>query len=111
MSKFIKGHHYRWKSGEQHTLVYLGENWSGNGYWHQFERLDAPGVVWCEVLTRDLHMLTSVDMLLGVQESAEPLLGNPFRNPAFKNSRERRKLAAAKHNAELDRIAASKGGA
>jgi hypothetical protein len=28
-----------------------------NGRWHQFEKVDEPGKVWCEVLTADLHML------------------------------------------------------
>ena len=30
-------------------LVYLGRNWSGNGFWHQFALVEAPGKVWCEV--------------------------------------------------------------
>ncbi len=38
-------------------LIYLGLNWSGNGYWHQFALAEQPGIVWCEVLTKDLHML------------------------------------------------------
>lgn len=49
-----KGGKYNWK-GQAERLVYLGHNWSGNGYWHQFEKVDAPGTVWCEVLTADLQ--------------------------------------------------------
>lgn len=44
---------YNWK-GQPERLVYLGRNWSGNGYWHQFEKVDAPGIIWCEVLDGDL---------------------------------------------------------
>lgn len=51
-----KGGKYNWK-GQPERLVYLGHNWSGNGYWHQFEKVDAPGVIWCEVLTADLPMI------------------------------------------------------
>lgn len=49
------GGRYNWK-GQPERLVYVGENWSGNGYWHQFEKVDAPGVVWCEVRDSDLPM-------------------------------------------------------
>jgi len=38
-------------------LVYLGNNWSGNGYWHQFAKVESHDVVWCEVLGSDLHMI------------------------------------------------------
>lgn len=34
--------------------MYIGKNWSGNGYWHQFEKVGEPGVVWCEVLDNQL---------------------------------------------------------
>lgn len=50
------GGKYNWK-GQSELLTYLGRNWSGNGYWHQFEKIDAPGVVWCEVLDCDLRMI------------------------------------------------------
>lgn len=50
------GGKYNWK-GQQERLVYLGKNWSGNGYWHQFEKVDETGKVWCEVLDSDLHMI------------------------------------------------------
>lgn len=45
-----------WK-GQPERLVYMGKNWSGNGYWHQFAKVDAPDVVWCEVTDADLSML------------------------------------------------------
>ncbi len=49
------GGKYNWK-GQEERLAYLGRNWSGNGYWHQFEKIDAPGTVWCEVQDGDLRM-------------------------------------------------------
>lgn len=51
--KLIKGSLYNWRN-QPERLVYLGRNWSGNGFWHQFEQVDGPGVVWCEVLDDDL---------------------------------------------------------
>ena len=48
------GGKYNWK-GQFERLVYLGHNWSGNGYWHQFAKVESPDVVWCEVLESDLH--------------------------------------------------------
>lgn len=47
------GWRYNWK-GQPERLIYIGKNWSGNGYWHQFEKVGEPGVVWCEVLDSDL---------------------------------------------------------
>lgn len=54
--EMIKGGKYNWKH-DKRPLIYLGHNWSGNGYWHQFATVEEPDVVWCEVLTSDLHML------------------------------------------------------
>lgn len=50
------GGHYNW-IGQPNRLIYLGRNWSGNGYWHQFEEVGKPGIIWCEVLDKDLRML------------------------------------------------------
>lgn len=50
------GGKYNWKS-QPDRLIYLGRNWSGNGYWHQFKKIGDPRPVWCEVLGSDLHML------------------------------------------------------
>lgn len=49
----IIGGKYNWK-GQRERLVYIGLNWSGNSFWHQFEEVGAPGIVWCEVLDVDL---------------------------------------------------------
>ena len=50
------GERYNWKN-QHERLVYLGNNWSGNGYWHQFALVESPEKVWCEVRDSDLHML------------------------------------------------------
>lgn len=53
MNTMKQGGKYNWK-GQPERLIYLGKNWSGNGYWHQFAKTDGPGVVWCEVKDADL---------------------------------------------------------
>lgn len=50
------GGRYNWQN-QPERLVYIGRNWSGNGYWHQFEKVDELGIVWCELLDSDLHLL------------------------------------------------------
>ena len=50
------GDKYNWP-GQPERLVYLGRNRSGNGYWHQFAKVESPETVWCEVVDADLHML------------------------------------------------------
>lgn len=59
-TQFKVGGRYNWKN-QPERLVYMGHNWSGNGFWHQFAKVDEPGKVWCEVLTSDLHMLEETD--------------------------------------------------
>lgn len=54
--KFKIGDRCNWKD-QPERLVYLGRNWSGNGYWHQFAKIETPNKVWCEVLDSDLHMI------------------------------------------------------
>lgn len=46
---------YNFKN-QSERLIYMGYNFSGNGYWHQFEKLGSVGV-WCEILDSDLHMI------------------------------------------------------
>lgn len=43
---------YNWK-GQPERLIYIGKK----GSWHQFVKVDRPGVVWCEVLDEDLCRL------------------------------------------------------
>jgi len=51
--KFEIGGRYNWK-GQPERLIYLGCNFSGNGFWHQFAKVGEPEKIWCEVLTKDL---------------------------------------------------------
>lgn len=55
-AKMQVGGRYNWK-GQSERLIYTGYNWSSNGYWHQFELVDKPGVVWCEILDSDLQSI------------------------------------------------------
>lgn len=51
------GGRYNWKN-QPERLVYIGRSRApGQSYWHQFEKVDEPGVVWCEVLDFDLHRI------------------------------------------------------
>jgi len=50
------GEKYNWIN-QPERLIYLGNNWSGNGYWHQFAKVEQPKNVWCEVLDSDLSMI------------------------------------------------------
>src|SRR6478609_6700831 len=38
------------RKNQPERLVYMGMCEPRNGPWHQFAKVDAPGVVWCEVL-------------------------------------------------------------
>lgn len=56
------GKNYRWKHQSEPLLVYMGCNWSGNGYWHQFAKVDDPKKeVWCEVTDRELPLIERAD--------------------------------------------------
>ena len=50
------GGRYNFK-GQPERLVYIGNNFSGNGYWHQFAKVESPGKVWCEVKDSELHLI------------------------------------------------------
>ena len=39
------GGKYNWK-GQPERLIYIGRNWSGNGYWHQFEKVGEPALLY-----------------------------------------------------------------
>lgn len=47
------GGRYNWKN-QPERLIYLGNNWSGNGYWHQFAKVESPSIIWCEVKDNQL---------------------------------------------------------
>jgi len=51
-----KGKKYNWIN-QSERLIYLGRNFSGNGYWHQFAKIEDPELIWCEVLTSDLKYI------------------------------------------------------
>lgn len=50
------GGKYNWRY-QPERLVYLGYNWSGNGYWHQFSLVSDPSVVWSEVTDYELEYI------------------------------------------------------
>lgn len=50
------GGRYNWVN-QPDRLVYLGCNWSGNGYWHQFSKIGDPRPVWCEITDSELPMI------------------------------------------------------
>lgn len=59
---FKVGGYYNWK-GQHQRLIYLGYNYSSNGYWHQFALIEYPNKVWCECLDSDLQNIEeSVDI-------------------------------------------------
>lgn len=51
----VVGMLYKFRS-QPEILKYVGKNFSGNGYWHQFEKVGEQGV-WCELLDDDLSMI------------------------------------------------------
>ncbi len=57
MVELVVGQQYRFKCSHE-QLVYLGYNWSGNGYWHQFALVEEPKVVWAEIPKSDLFLIT-----------------------------------------------------
>lgn len=50
------GEKYNWVN-QRERLIYLGYNWSGRGYWHQFALVSEPSTVWCEVQDSDLKSI------------------------------------------------------
>jgi len=54
--KLKKGEKYNFKH-QSERLVYLGHNWSGNGFWHQFALVDKPDEVWSEIRNSDLDLI------------------------------------------------------
>lgn len=55
MNKPTVGGRYNWR-GQSERLAYMGvRHYPGDRRnWHQFEKVEEPGVVWCEVLDTDL---------------------------------------------------------
>ena len=48
-----KGERYNWKN-QPERLIFIGHNFSGNGFWYQFALISSPGTVWCECQPSDL---------------------------------------------------------
>jgi hypothetical protein len=49
---------YHWTHDPGTRMIYLGYNWSGNGYWHQFALVGDPSrQVWCEVRPAQLPLI------------------------------------------------------
>ena len=65
----IVGNNYNW-IGQSERLIFLGRNFSGNGYWNQFALVESPDIVWCEVVDSDLHMIeeTKPDVIGAIDE-------------------------------------------
>lgn len=52
-----RGGFYNWKHDRKTRLVYLGNNFSGNGFWHQFAKVESPNEVWCEIKAPELDLI------------------------------------------------------
>lgn len=55
-SELVIGNSYRWQF-QKEELVYLGEKYSGNGYWHQFAKKENTDIIWCEILDGELKLI------------------------------------------------------
>ena len=61
MMEMTIGEKYRFKytcEEESEPIEYVGYNWSGNGYWHQFTK---NGKVWCELQEDQFELLEIVE--------------------------------------------------
>ena len=56
MKELKLGGRYNWRNQDD-KLVYMGHNFSGNGYWHQFSLVESPHKVWCEVQESELQFI------------------------------------------------------
>jgi hypothetical protein len=61
------GGKYNWKN-QPERLIYLGMCEPHNGRWHQFAKVEAPTVVWCEVLSADLSSFEETSVANGRSE-------------------------------------------
>ena len=42
---------------QEERLIYIGNNFSGNGLWHQLEKISERGIVWAELQSGDLCLI------------------------------------------------------
>lgn len=75
-SKLVLGANYKFTGGRE-VLVYVGTY----GPWFQFEKVDEPGVIWCEVLESDLCLIDACSLLTSSYLK--------FKNKHLKNGYER----------------------
>lgn len=75
------GGKYNFKN-QPEKLIYLGYNWSGNGYWHQFAKEDSPEEVWSEILTNELWMIESARGEVAIDVPNKLLKKNISKNKA-----------------------------
>ena len=61
MTDLVIGGRYNWRN-QPERLVYLGNNFSSNGYWHQFSLVESPAEVWCECLDSDLSGIETTEL-------------------------------------------------
>lgn len=54
--QLVKGNLYKFEY-QSEILVYIGKS----GVWNQFCKEDNVGIVWCELLDKDLWMIEEVD--------------------------------------------------
>lgn len=99
------GGRYNWR-GQEERLVYLGKDWSGNCYWHQFALTSKPDEVWCEVIAADLEHFEETSTETTVDTKQAQVV-----KPAFRLSprQERKQRKAAKRATQAAH--AAQGGA
>lgn len=54
--EMIIGKEYNFRN-QPERLIYIGNNFSRNGYWHQFEKVSERGVVWSEMQPSELDLI------------------------------------------------------
>lgn len=94
------GGRYNWR-GQEERLVYLGKNWSGNGYWHQFALTSKPDEVWCEVLDADLEYFEETSTEPAMDTQQEQVVKPAFRLSP-RQERKQRKAAKRATQAAID---------
>lgn len=66
----VVGDRYKHKQGSI-VVIYLGHNWSRDGYWHQFARVEEPNIVWTEFKASGLRGLEHVPETVKHEEHEE----------------------------------------
>lgn len=58
MSALVIGGKYNFTS-QSERLIYVGKS----GCWNQFELVEKQGIVWCELLDSDLHLIEETKVI------------------------------------------------